>query len=63
MSDLVFAIKFIFSHAWAFFTEIKVPGTDFTFAAFFIGIFLISLSLRILFWALSGNSSDKGKGD
>lgn len=62
MSDLMFSIKFLFSSAWAFFTEINVPGTEFSFASLFIGLFLISLSLRILSWALSARikSDDVG---
>ena len=42
-------ISFFLGAAWDFFTEIKVPGFDFSFAAFFVGLFLASFGLRILF--------------
>lgn len=41
-------ISFFLGVSWDFFTEIKVPGFDFSFAALFVGLFLASLGLRFL---------------
>lgn len=41
-------ISFFLGASWDFFTGVKVPGFDFTFAALFVGIFLASLGLRFL---------------
>ena len=41
-------ISFFLGASWDFFTEVKVPGFDFTFAIFFVGLFLASLGLRFL---------------
>lgn len=41
-------ISFLLGASWDFFTEVKVPGFDFSFAALFVGLFLAALSLRIL---------------
>lgn len=43
------------SASWDFFTEINVPGFEFSFAALFIGIFLANLGLRFLFMMLGIN--------
>lgn len=52
-------ISFFLGASWDFFTEIKVPGFDFSFAALFVGLFLASLGLRYLFGMLGvGVSSD-----
>lgn len=45
-------ISFFLGASWDFFTEIKVPGFDFSFAALFVGLFLASLGLRFLFMML-----------
>lgn len=45
--------------SWDFFTEITIPGTSFTFAAFFVGLFLADLGLRFLFMVL-GMTIDSG---
>lgn len=42
-------ISFFLGAAWDFFTEVKVPGFDFSFAALFVGLFLANLGLRFLF--------------
>ena len=42
-------ISFFLGASWDFFTEVKVPGFDFSFAALFVGLFLASLGLRFLF--------------
>ena len=42
-------ISFFLGASWDFFTEIKVPGFDFSFAALFVGLFLANLGLRFLF--------------
>lgn len=41
-------ISFFLGASWDFFTEVKVPGFDFSFAALFVGLFLASLGLRFL---------------
>lgn len=53
-------ISFFMGATWDFFTEIKVPGFEFSFAALFVGLYLASLGLRFLFMMLgiSGYSSD-----
>lgn len=47
--EVLSCISFLLGASWDFFTEINVPGFDFSFAAFFVGLFLVSLSLRFLF--------------
>lgn len=42
-------ISFFLGASWDFFTEVNVPGFEFSFAALFIGLFLASLGLRFLF--------------
>ena len=41
-------ISFFLGASWDFFTEIKVPGFEFTFGALFVGLFLANLGLRFL---------------
>lgn len=41
-------ISFFLGASWDFFTEITVPGFEFTFAQLFVGLFLASLGLRVL---------------
>ena len=41
-------ISFFLGASWDFFTEINVPGFDFSFAALFVGLFLAVLGLRFL---------------
>lgn len=50
--EVLQAIKFLLSSAWDFFTEVNVPGFDFSFAALFVGLFLAALGLRLLFMML-----------
>lgn len=50
--EVLQAIKFLLSSAWDFFTEVNVPGFEFSFAALFVGLFLASLGLRFLFMML-----------
>ena len=45
-------IRWFLGVSWDFFTEIKVPGFEFTFAALFVGLFLANLGLRFLFMVL-----------
>lgn len=42
-------IGFFLGASWDFFTEVTVPGFDFSFAALFVGLFLANLGLRFLF--------------
>lgn len=41
-------ISFLLGASWDFFTEVKVPGFEFSFAALFVGLFLASLGLRFV---------------
>lgn len=41
-------IRFWLASSWDFFTEVKVPGFEFSFAALFVGLFLACLGLRLL---------------
>lgn len=50
--EVIQAIGFIFSSSWDFFTEVTVPGFEFSFASLFVGLFLASLGLRFLFMML-----------
>lgn len=47
--DVILFISFFLGAAWDFFTEVNVPGFDFSFAALFVGLFLANLGLRFLF--------------
>lgn len=51
-SGLLQALKSFVALSWDFFTEITIPGTTFTFAALFVGLFLADLGLRFLFMVL-----------
>lgn len=51
-SDLLRAVGSFVRASWAFFTKITIPGTSFTFAALFVGLFLADLGLRFLFMVL-----------
>ena len=50
--EIIQFITWFLSASWDFFTEINVPGFEFSFAALFIGIFLANLGLRFLFMML-----------
>ena len=50
--EVIQFITWFLSASWDFFTEINVPGFEFSFAALFIGIFLANLGLRFLFMML-----------
>ena len=50
--EVIQFITWFLSASWDFFTEINVPGFDFSFAALVIGIFLANLGLRFLFMML-----------
>lgn len=51
-TSLLQALKSWIALSWDFFTEITIPGTSFTFAALFVGLFLADLGLRFLFMVL-----------
>lgn len=55
--EVIAFISFFLGASWDFFTEIKVPGFDFTFGALFVGLFLANLGLRFLF-SMLGMSID-----
>lgn len=62
--EILQAIGFLFSSAWDFFTEVNVPGFDFSFGALFVGLFLASLALRFLFSMLNvGSGGFRSKED
>ena len=46
--EVIAFISFFLGASWDFFTEIKVPGFDFSFATLFVGLFLATLGLRFL---------------
>lgn len=50
--EVIQFIGWFLSSSWDFFTEIKVPGFDFSFAALLVGLFLAGLGLRFLFMML-----------
>ena len=50
--EVIQAIGWLFSASWDFFTEVNVPGFDFSFAALLVGFFLANLGLRFLFMML-----------
>lgn len=58
--EVIAFISFFLGASWDFFTEIKVPGFDFTFATLFVGLFVATLGLRFLFMmvGVSVTSSD-----
>lgn len=41
-------ITFWLGASWDFFTEVKVPGFNFSIAALFVGVFLATLGLRFV---------------
>lgn len=55
--DVLAFISFFLGASWDFFTEIKVPGFEFTFANLFVGVFLANLGLRFLMSMLGMNIS------
>lgn len=50
--EVLAGISFFLGAAWQFFTDIKVPGFDFSFATLFIGSFLVYMGLKWLFMML-----------
>lgn len=50
--EVIAFISFFLGASWDFFTEINVPGFDFSFAALFVGLFLATLGLRLVFMML-----------
>ena len=50
--EVIQAIGWLFSASWDFFTEVNVPGFDFSLAALLVGFFLANLGLRFLFMML-----------
>ena len=60
--EVIAFISFFLGASWDFFTEIKVPGFDFTFATLFVGLFIAALGLRFLSMMLGLSiSSDDGR--
>lgn len=54
--EVLMFISFFLGASWDFFTEVKVPGFDFSFAALFVGLFLAALGLRFVFAMLQISS-------
>lgn len=52
MSDLLAFAGWWLAQSWRFFSEITVPGTNFTFAALLLGVFFAALGLRLLGYIL-----------
>ena len=50
--EVLECIGFFLSSSWKFFTDITVPGFNFSFAQLLVGIFLAGLGLRFLFMIL-----------
>ena len=50
--DVLAFISFFLGASWDFFTEVNVPGFDFSIGALFVGLFLAELGLRFLFMML-----------
>lgn len=59
--ELVQFIVFFLDASWNFFTEVNVPGFDFTFGALFVGLFLASLGLRFILSMLGITASGKSE--
>lgn len=57
--EVIAFISFFLGASWDFFTEVKVPGFDFSFAALFVGLFLAALGLRF-FGGMLGVSAPLG---
>lgn len=53
--EVLDAIQFLLSFGWEFLSSVMVPGFNFSFGTFFIGLFLAELGLRFLFMALGIN--------
>ena len=56
--EIITFISFFLGASWDFFTEVKVPGFDFSFAALFVGIFLANLGLRFILSMLGVSARD-----
>lgn len=58
--EVIAFISFFLGASWDFFTEIKVPGFEFSFATLFVGLFVATLGLRLLFMmvGVSGTFGD-----
>ena len=58
--EVIAFISFFLGRSWDFFTEIKVPGFDFSFAALFVGLFLAAAGLRFVMSmiGISGSPDD-----
>lgn len=52
MEDLLACVETLVSCSWNFLTGVNVPGLEISFAALFVGLFLASLGLRLLFMLL-----------
>ena len=62
-SDVIQCIKTFLGSAWRFFTKTDVPGLGFSFAALFIGLALIpvSLSFRSLIFGFPVGTVDNAE--
>ena len=58
--EVIEFISFFLANSWKFFTQVNVPGFDFTFAALFVGIFLATLGLRFVL-SMLGVSVSSGR--
>lgn len=61
-NDLLTCIGWFLSNSWKFFTRLEVPGLGgVTFAALFVGLFLIVFSVRLLGYIFGFGSVSSGE--
>ena len=63
--DLKLVISGFLSNTWCLFRDTKIPGTEISFAVFFIGLALIPIGFQLLSIILGhniGESDDDGSG-
>lgn len=46
--EVIAFISFFLGASWDFFTEVNVPGFDFSFATLFVGLFMATMGLRFV---------------
>lgn len=62
MDDVLLLAQTFLEKSWDMFTGVTVPGLGVSFAAFTVGLFLISFSLRLLSYILGLSFGDSGTG-
>lgn len=46
--NIIDIIAYWFSQSWRFFSELTIPVLNISFGTFFLGLFLMSLSIKII---------------